>query len=646
MKKVKKTNSKIKNKSEKAITLIALAVTIIVLLILAGVAISLSVGNNGIISRGEVSAEGNKLASYKEKLEMYKAEKLIEDKNFIEKTLSAGKNTLEYNTKKEDGGTILSIIPELDERYIDNLEIIKGELFLTSTDKKEVQAAKIAGIEFNSYDITEDGELQSSDTNLELMSPDGTLTIPNNVTKIGYGAFSNLEGLKTVIIPGTVKEIGAYSFSYNKTLEKVIIGDGVEKIGEYAFDGVSKLKDVTLSNSLKEIGQRAFRGTVIEEINIPGSVETLNSQCFVCSNLKKVVLNEGTKTLKNNSIYAANITSISLPSTIINIERGAFEYCDLLEDFDLSNNENFAYESGLLMPKERNTILFASSKKIKESTTFEIPDKITKLETSLANYTNIKKLIIPTSLIELNPSYLPKSIETVEVKEGNPKFIVEGNMLYDKTNSSLVMCYSKEENINNVKDGTKYIIANSFKFAINSKYVTFPDSVKEINGGFNKNTTINIGKNVNYLTNTFDDGKQSCHIILDKENPYYELKNNILYKKGEDKTLVGVMYQATDNDLIIDEDVKIIGWHAFYGQMSLKNIVLPEGIRTIKDYAFRGMPELKRIEIPSSIQEIKENVFSDNTKKLEEIIIHKEEGSITGAPWGAVKGMRVVKWLP
>ncbi len=37
------------------------------------------------------------------------------------------------------------------------------------------------------------------------MSPDGTLTIPSNVTKIGSGAFSGLEGLKRVIIPGTVK---------------------------------------------------------------------------------------------------------------------------------------------------------------------------------------------------------------------------------------------------------------------------------------------------------------------------------------------------------------------------------------------------------------------------------------------------------
>ena len=85
MKKVKEQ----RNKNEKAITLIALAVTIIALLILAGVAISLSIGNNGVVSRGQVSTEGNKLASYKEKVEMYKAEKLMEDEKFIEETLSA-----------------------------------------------------------------------------------------------------------------------------------------------------------------------------------------------------------------------------------------------------------------------------------------------------------------------------------------------------------------------------------------------------------------------------------------------------------------------------------------------------------------------------------------------------------------------------
>ena len=42
---------KIFNKEEKGITLIALVVTIVVLLILAGVSISLVLNNNGVISK-------------------------------------------------------------------------------------------------------------------------------------------------------------------------------------------------------------------------------------------------------------------------------------------------------------------------------------------------------------------------------------------------------------------------------------------------------------------------------------------------------------------------------------------------------------------------------------------------------------------
>ena len=46
----KKMNKKLKIKQEKGITLIALVVTIVVLLILAGVSISLVLNNNGVIN--------------------------------------------------------------------------------------------------------------------------------------------------------------------------------------------------------------------------------------------------------------------------------------------------------------------------------------------------------------------------------------------------------------------------------------------------------------------------------------------------------------------------------------------------------------------------------------------------------------------
>ena len=60
--------TKFKNKN--AITLIALVITILVLLILAGVALSLVVGENGITERAVKASKTQNIAGAKEKLEL------------------------------------------------------------------------------------------------------------------------------------------------------------------------------------------------------------------------------------------------------------------------------------------------------------------------------------------------------------------------------------------------------------------------------------------------------------------------------------------------------------------------------------------------------------------------------------------------
>ena len=66
-------------KQVKGITLIALVVTIIVLLILAGVALSLTVGDNGLFRRAENAANTWQMAEINEQIEMDKASNFIED---------------------------------------------------------------------------------------------------------------------------------------------------------------------------------------------------------------------------------------------------------------------------------------------------------------------------------------------------------------------------------------------------------------------------------------------------------------------------------------------------------------------------------------------------------------------------------------
>lgn len=143
----------------------------------------------------------------------------------------------------------------------------------------------------------------------------------------------------------------------------------------------------------------------------------------------------------------------------------------------------------------------------------------------------------------------------------------------------------------------------------------------------------------------FRPGNYSGNINIDSQNPYYVVENKILYKKnnGKKDTLVSVLYKI-DGTIELDSKVKTIGYYSFYGQSGLKELVIPEGIEKIEASAFTNCPSLLKIEIPKTVKSIGDSCFSDNTSSLEEILIKNKENSITGAPWGAAKGMKVVQW--
>ena len=641
-----------KTKNEEAITLVALAVTIIVLLILAGVAISLSIGNNGIISRGEISAEGNKLASYKEKLEMYKAEKIMENEDFLAGTLSAGTDYLQYNTKKaEEKGTIKTIIPEFEDKYLGKIEVIKGELFLTSTDKKEIQASKIAGIEFNPYDITEEGELQSSNTNLELMSPDGTLTIPSNVKKIGYGAFSNVEGLKTIIIPGTCKIIGEKAFANNKTLEKVIIQDGVEIIDNHAFRNCKSLVSVEMANSVTKIRVQSFYGdSNLSSINLSDNLNYIGPWAFDSCKIKEIEIPNGIKELNENVFNnCMSLEKITLPNSLEKIDSTTFRNCSKLTNINIGeNNKNFVFQDGILMDAKMEEMIVILESAI-NGNIFTIPNGIKRLiGKQLDNYSQITSLKIPSSVIEIDYEFVNNNITEVNFVGENEKYEVYKDGIYEKVNGlreKLVKYYGKETNIT-IEEGIKTLGAACF----NGKgiaNITLPSTLEEIGANafaYTKLESLNLSENIQKLDPRFLYWSNITKLIIDDNNLNYAVENDILYNKNKTELILPIKPVGTITEFEIPYGVNKIGKMAFYNQHKMTKIIIPETVKEIGKDTFGYCKGLTKIEIPSSVDTIGENCF-DTCTNLNEIRINKEKGSIAGSPWGADKGDRVVIWL-
>ena len=92
-------------------------------------------GTNGILTQAQKAKMTTELSSYKEQLELYKTEKLSENRDFLESTLTVGKESLTYNTQPAgEIGNIKTVIPSIKYEYIDKIEVIKGSLLINTQD--------------------------------------------------------------------------------------------------------------------------------------------------------------------------------------------------------------------------------------------------------------------------------------------------------------------------------------------------------------------------------------------------------------------------------------------------------------------------------------------------------------------------------
>lgn len=607
-------------------------------------------GDNGILTNASKAKYVTELSNFNEELQIFKANKVIDDIGFESGSLISAENSLDYNTKPSgEEGNIYDVIPSLESsHFAGKLEVIKGELLLNSQDRAEINAAKSVGISVNPYEII-DGELVSSDGNLLLMDEaTGTLRLPETVTSIGEGAFANLDGLKTIIIPGTVKEIKKNAFRNNVDLETVIMENGVEIIGEFAFLDCINLKNVIMSETLNQMKYQAFYNCdSLSEITIPTNVKKLSSFVFgSCNNIKTINLPEGLIEIENNAMQGCiGLEEIRLSRNVEIIGDNVFGNCISLKNIIIdSANPKYIYSNGLLMTKDGNEILFIAESILKSIDVFQIPDRIKDFNLDLAKYTNINKIIIPDTLENINIRTLPLSIKEIEIDMNNQFFEVRDECLYTKDMKTLVACFTQSENIDLISS-LERIGDSAFRFAQNLRIIDLPDSVLIIDNYVftsNKNLqSVKIGKNVKSIQPLFKYQNYSGQIIIDPDNQYYIFENGMLLSKDKTK-LITVLEEINGKYSKIPSTVTEIGVYAIYGQTKMTEIELPPNLKILES-CFGACTSLKEIQLPASIEKISSNCFS-SAVQLERIVINKPQNTVDGSPWGAVKGNRIVEW--
>ena len=185
---MRKTNEKSKKKNNKGITLIALVITIIVLLILAGVSIAMLTGENGILTQAQNAKDKTDEAQEKEKIQLaITASQLKNTDNNITTNYDNLKEELE-----EQFGTNFSLRDNKDDTFLITINNSQ-RMYYVNEDGKVIDNSSI-------LKITSEGELinfkdevkkgNSFDGKAVILMND--ITLSENWTPIGYISDDNI----------------------------------------------------------------------------------------------------------------------------------------------------------------------------------------------------------------------------------------------------------------------------------------------------------------------------------------------------------------------------------------------------------------------------------------------------------------------
>ena len=145
------------------------------------------------------------------------------------------------------------------------------------------------------------------------------LVIPDSVTTIGSDAVAyECPELKRLVIGDGITTLVSGHFRSNPKLEEVVFGSGIKKIASAAFNKCTALKTIRFSKDCKIEYFSGFENCQsLESIEVPGSVKLLETNTFAgATNLREVILNEGLQTIKYWVFKGTAVDSITIPSTV------------------------------------------------------------------------------------------------------------------------------------------------------------------------------------------------------------------------------------------------------------------------------------------------------------------------------------------
>ena len=632
------------------VTLIALAVTIIVMLILAGVTISTLTGNSGITTKASKAKTKSYLANIKEEYELYLSEKRMDDEYDLD-TLYANDKTIRYEGNEVGTGIaeICSSIKKGDEK---KFEIIKGKIYYVSQDKNVIPIAVELGFSINPYEITDSGVLKSSSMNLYLVDNDGHLDLSEyegKIKTIEAGAFSKVEiesginPLQSIVLPKGITTIGDDAFSYNTSLTSIKIPNTVTSIGKRAFQGCTNLTSIEIPDTVTYIGDYCFSGcNRLQKIKLSKKIQTINQRLLQgCSSLTEIEIPEGVKSIGYAAFSSCSkLTTITLPASLTSLSGAAIARLNRLTEIKIADgNNSFKFENGILLSKDGKTMYMA----LLTLTEINVPNGVVSIVGDTLSGSSATKIILPDTVSSnLSGTVFNgmNKLSTIELSSTSKNLkLVDGN-LYSYDGKRFIKYMGSSKNFT-VPEGVETLDSRCITKSMTT--LNLPSTLKVIEGWSLESMSgvnlLNIPASVTTMY-TYSFHANTKLRVAEGNATYKSIDDVLILNKAGTKVIMASRNATTYN---IPNIVTEIEKNAFYYCTKMISITIPDSVTTIGAGAFYSCSSLKEITIPQSVTSIGADAFL-HCGNLTAINIKGTANRISGAPWGAQYGNRAINW--
>ena len=340
----------------------------------------------------------------------------------------------------------------------------------------------------------------------------------------------------------------------------------------------------------------------LSTVSIPNSVKNIDVGAFYkCRYLKSVNLPSDIKTINEYTFRFCNsLTNITIPDSVQSIGDMAFENCCSLSDVVLPDN---------VISIGRYS--FDSCYNLSE---ISIPDSTFIIgEYSFYNCKNIRMIEIGYNVE--NIGFLAfgscEKLTNIMVDSKNKYYSSDDGILFNKNQSEIIQypCANERKKYN-IPNSVTTIGHHAFSDCSNLLNIFFPNSVESIE---------------NYAFSNCD---QITSVFISRS----------IRNIGE-----GIFYNCEKlTTVVLPKNISEIGYRTFYNCKSLKNITLTENITTIGVEAFYGCSCLEYLIIPTSMTTINSDSFFNCTSLTDvyytgsaddwaKIRIDDENGKLTNA---------------